>query len=575
MNHSIIPAARSIQTMSCPTVKVYVDGMRRRDLLAMSWESLPAPLFGKATLAAGARPEDLPRRIESLDALPPVGSRVVIQPARNGGLEFRGTIVSHQAYLDSSKELLTATAVHELHDLLQMAISSSVHRGLYGQLVTMPSAQVRFNSGQGSLCSRQVQQLGGRSARFFSSDPLARAWTVADALAYLLAAYVPAQVQTQDLSELESLGGCVELGEMDVSGMKVGEAIQAVAHRAGLQLRAAREGAGLVIYRPGADGRRFDVRLQPAGSTFSANTSNLWRGDFHIRRRPWRKGLLALGQPKRYETTQMLQGGWNPAMQTNRWRDFVRSMSDSWPRRCDVFRKWVLNEHGWYNSSPWNLHVPNLAAISPQDFRLNGPRKFLPCISTNANQQSLGVVVESRLDAQDQWRQWRGPVWISRDECAIYLGGDALPGEFFQAALAGNAQVRVTATIEADMRIYAKLDGDPGCGMDVIDVSGRAAWRKVHSSSQFYNAPGLGKPGERSDMPLLKRLLASVQQSSGKIVEADLDLAWIDMSCHVGDLVESIDGRQLNLGIQAQRCASVTAVKHDFIKQITHLEIKG
>jgi len=43
-------------------------------------------------------------------------------------------------------------------------------------------------------------------------------------------------------------------------------------------------------------------------------------------------------------------------------------------------------------------------------------------------------VLEVRYAPGGQWHQWRGPLWVSRDECAVYLGGDSLPAEFFRAA---------------------------------------------------------------------------------------------------------------------------------------------
>ena len=67
--------------------------------------------------------------------------------------------------------------------------------------------------------------------------------------------------------------------------------------RAGLEVRSARQGLGVELYRPGASGRSANVTLQRAGETLDLSRSNLWRGQVVIRRRPARRPVLALGAP--------------------------------------------------------------------------------------------------------------------------------------------------------------------------------------------------------------------------------------------------------------------------------------
>jgi hypothetical protein len=559
-------------TAACCVPLIYVDGQRRRDLAVTAWEQAEAPNFGRVEMQLLHDAQGQAVRMEDLPDLVPIGSSVLITEPSGGG-EFRGVVSAHRSQAQEQGESLSAVAVHELTDILRPILGSFVQLGEDG-LVTLPGAEIPFNKRLTGMCSSGPVTVGARQACVFSAAATSRSWTVADALGYLLATAVPADVQTQSLDDLNSLAGYIDLGELNIAGMTVLDALVRIAKRGGLAVRAAGQGVGLIVYRPGVAGRSMEVQLQQAGSTFSPAASNLCRSDVTILRRPWRKSVLAVGQAKRYESTFTLLPGWDRSLETTRWRDFVRSMSGDWERRCDVYRKWVLNEHGWYSAPPWNLATYDFAAISATDFCLPTPRQLLPCLSTNPNQQSLGVVVEVRTDPAKPWRQWRGSVWASRDECAVYFGEDALGGEYFQAVSQGTAQVRVTATIEADAKLQVLANGDPGCGMEVLDLSARAAWRKVYAGSVFYRDAELGPPAERDDTDLLTRSAARCQQSFAQCVQARLELGWIDTGFQVGDAVERIDGRDLDLQAD-DTTPAVAAVRHDFLKQSTILEVQG
>ncbi len=571
MNTTIVQSPSPGVTPACCVPLIYVDGQRRRDLAVTVWEQAEAPDFGRVEMELLHDAQGQAVRMEDLQDLMPVGSHVLIAD-QNGG-EFRGVVSAHRSQAQEQGENLSAVAVHELTDLLRPILGSFVQIG-DGGLVTLPGADISFNKRLTGMCSSGPAAVGSRQACVFSATATSRSWTVADALGYLLATAVPAGVQTQGLDELNSLAGYIDLGEMNIAGLTVLDALVRVVKRGGLALRAAGQGLGLIVYRPGLSGRTMDVGLQRAGSQFSPGSTNLCRADVTILRRPWLKTVLAVGQAKRYESTFTLLPGWDRSLETTRWRDFVRGMSGDWERLCDVYRKWVLNEHGWYSAPPWNLPTYSFAGISATDFCLPKPRPLLPCLSTNPNQQSLGVVLEVQTGPLKPWRQWRGSLWISCDECAIYLGDDALAGEYFQAVSQGLAQVRVTATVEADARIQALVAGDPGCGMEVLDLSARAAWRKVCADSIFYHDADLGPPAERDDTALLMCSANRLQQSSGPCVQARLELGWIDTGYQPGDLVERIDGRDLDLQANGA-CPSVATVRHDFLRQTTVLEVKG
>jgi hypothetical protein len=286
--------------------------------------------------------------------------------------------------------------------------------------------------------------------------------------------------------------------------------------------------------------------------------------------------VLALGDHKRYESTFQAVRGWDPSLQSSRWRDFVRSESPNWPLLADVYRKWVLNEHDWYGQGPWNLPAYDFSSISAADFVLNAPRRLLPCLSTNRTGASLGVVVEFRCAAGAPWRRWRGPLWVSQDECAAYLGGDALPGEYFQAAVAGTVQLRITASVLADARLTAQVEGSPAYPLKVLDLSSRAKWSAVDAGSIFHGRTDLGAPAARDDTPLLQELASRAAEVASTAVEAELDLGWIDTSYQLGDIVELIEGRAVELPSRAEGRAFVGSIRHDFgAAQRTRLFITG
>lgn len=544
---------------------VYVDGNRRRDLKVLTWDVLGPPVFGRVALLLHSTTHPTRSiRMERPDELPPIGADVRVRPRRSSeAVDFQGKVVAHRLVLDEDGERLGADVEHGLSQALAAVIASRWHANGSGVKV-VKNVLVRFNAERDGLASATSRAVGSRWAHVFDASASARRWTAAEALAYVIATAVPSNVRVPSLSELGRLGGRIDPGTVDITGLTVAEALARIAGRAGLEVRAARQGLGIELYQPGAPGRPANVSWQRAGGTFARSKTNLWKGHLVIRRRPAHRSVLAL------------EPGWDPALETSRWRDFARGHSPNWPLLADVYRKWVLNEHGWYSVAPWNLPAGDFSGISAEDFLLSRPRQLLPCLSCDLNGASLGVAVEVRCAAGDPWRPWRGPVWVSRDECAVYLGGEALPGEFFQAAVSGDASVRVTATIEADARLTVELAGDPNQATVVVDASHIVRWQKVHASSAFAGREDLGPPDERDDSDALVELAQRHSEVVSTALRGTLTLGWVDVSCHVGDTVEQVKNRAIELRPSPDRLAFVRAVRHDFgPAQCTMLELEG
>ncbi len=575
---TIPPLTQQSSISKARRFRIYVDGLPRRDLAVISWTQSTAPDFDSAIITlckTGASSGD--GSFDVLAELPAVGSEVLIQTQSDPvEAELLGTVVSlNLDYNNEAGSSPTATVAHHLVSAFGHTISSR-WQAQAGQAAEIPNSRAVFNSNQSNLVSDGTVTINGRKGRLFSSETTARRWSVADGLGYLLSSEAPGEIIAPSQGELDGLAGGIDLGRMNITGMSVLDAMVKIAKRGGLGLRPSHTGFGLVVYRVGGPGRVQNVRLQPAGEKLTPDKTNLWRGAISFKRRPSLRGVLALGQRKQYESTFNLSKGWDTSLETSRWRDFTRSQSPDWPGLSDVYRKWVLNEHSQYGQSPWNLSTYNLSSLDSDDFLINAPRSFQPCISCDWTGASLGIIAEFRLDSSSSWQRWTGPMWSSGDECSISLTGDSLPSQYFQAAVAGTIEVRVTATIISDVKLSAEVTGDAGNIRQVIDLADRAAYRKVLPSSAFYQHPSLPSAPQRDDTNMLNGIAWRLSSIISTGSEAELILGSVDTSYRVGDIVTQIDGRNFELGSNTYTKPSILSVRHDLAdKQTTTLIVGG
>ncbi len=566
-----LPAVGSSVPPACRP-RVYIDGRRRRDLHVRRWSVATGPEFGEAQL--------VPFGLGSLsiDALatrlPAVGSHVRLTVgAPHAQTVFAGYVAKLTTDLGEDGELPIAWVTHVLASDLREPVLSRRQRDGQGW-AAMAAARVEFNGPAHSLASQEWFALGGRQSPVFDSqDTHGRAWTVGEAMGYLLAS-LPATVATPSMDELMTLAGGQVLAHTDITGESLAQALTRVARQGALELRPTREHDGLVAYRPGEQGRVRNVRLQPAGEALSIEASNVWRGRVSLSPQPGVPGVQAMGSLKQYEATFDLQPGWDSALESDSWRAFVRSADPAWPGVASVYRKWVLNEHGQYCGGPWHLPLYPMTRVDGTDFGRNIARRLDPCLTADSSGESLGVVVEV-YDATGQWRLWQGPVRVSDSECAIYLDGDSLPGDYFQAAVAGEARVRVTATVTSDTPLSVTVPGTPGVPIERLDHSADAHWRQVHWSSQMARREGTSALGECDDTSTLTALAQSHHAQLHGGVQAQVTLGWVDAFSHVGDRVSQIAGRGIDLTASTEATSAVVGVSHDLDTQTTQLNIRG
>ncbi len=551
---------------------VLIDGEARRDLLAADWTLAEAPDFGTLTLTRRP-PADSPVP----PALPKIGSRVVVRLGVGRGAQiFRGRIARHAWRMTDAGEVRAATCEHELSASLRGTLLGR-HRLDDSASVFVPTDATRFNAGADGLASSEAVDLDDRAARVFDGSAAAERWTVAEALWYLLCAHCPGHLRFPGKEEIDARAAGLDLGAYDATGRTLLRALMDLAARAGLLIGSGRDGRTITLYGPGLEGRVRNVSLQPPGGTLDSRRTNLHRGTIELRRRPAARPIVALGGAKQYEATFPLKKGWNPDAETHRWRDTVRGLAEDWQATAEVYRLWVLNEHGGWCSDPYGLGLYDFADLEAGgEFLTRRPRRFLPCLSAGATGQSLGVVVEYRCDETAPWRRWTGPVWVHRDQCAVTLGGDALPADFHAAAMQDALEVRVTATVEADARLRVEIAGNPHLPREVIDLGDRARFRAVDPSSLFAGDAAPGEPDAADDSQLLALAARTAARAAGRAVEAKLALLGVDGQFGVGDLVERLDGRAIDLAGRGDRRAWITRVEHRFgDEQTTLLHLKG
>ena len=164
------------------------------------------------------------------------------------------------------------------------------------------------------------------------------------------------------------------------------------------------------------------------------------------------------------------------------------------------------------------------------------------------------------------------------DECGIWLSGDDPGDSWWNAAVAGTLQFRITATVESDERLTISVaDGPVGSVVPVVDhvldVDGRFAYRKVSGESLFYNAGGAD---EVDDIEALHGYVRRLCENHVAIIER-IEVVTPLAATHyrVGDrVVTSPDGRDI-MGVRDddRSLFRIDGITVDFQKQETRLSV--
>lgn len=567
-----LPAAPVVVSMPAVRMAVFVDGRYRNDLVVLTIEDLPAPALD--TMVVGW---DIPgqpaARVEDLHRLPPVGSVVTVRsPDGWGQMIFRGLVAEHVAVAGPNGEQIRAIVRHPLR-----VEENSPLQGLWrhhsSSAVFLETELPAFNTDGHHLASSVARSLPGGSARVFDESASARPWRTIDAMIYLLCTVD--RPETAELrQQLEGMGPGEELPAVSLEEQTLLEGLSLLAGMEGLTIRTRRDGSAVMAYRAGRDSRPRKIHLSPVGKTVDGLRDNLHSARIRLKRRPDKFGASVIGAAKRYEVSLLLQPAWDEADEPTRWRDTHRSDPGYVPDEKDIFRLWVLNEHGRYTSS--GVPAYDFSSIDPEAFLLSRPRPPLPCLSTDSNGASLGMIVEYRTSGDGDWLRWPNTVWVSEEEYSIHLGGAGLPADYYQAARHGTAAVRLTASVDADRPIRAEIAPRAGLPIRRKDLSASATWQAVHNSSPFFSGGTESLDVLRDDTSLLEATAERLSRAVGPAVSGEISLPFVDFSFQVGDAIHGIDGRDLDLSSRSDSIPMITRVIHEMGEsQQTRIRVEG
>ncbi|MCG3180553.1 MAG: hypothetical protein BIFFINMI_02915 [Phycisphaerae bacterium] len=438
------------------------------------------------------------------------------------------------------------------------------------------AARLIFNRDGRPTRSLSEAEINGRLTYVCDERPGGGAfWSVADAINYLLAVHLASdeRIALPSRQRVESVCGQVRPRSLELTGAGLLESLEKLADLAGAgfaiePLQSLLGGAGWRMRWFGRGGDRIVVmRHQRAGASMNPTATNIAGGRLGFDHDDARHVWIGLGERERVESTFSLVAGWDPGLESGDHRTFTRQ-SAGFAAVRDVYRRWVLNESGDWSVEPFSRGpAANLADLFGGATLLR-PRRLLPCLSSDDDGRSRGVVVEVSYDSGASWRRHPGRVEVLDNEAGVRIADDPLPPDYWQAAVAGTLAVRVTATLESDRRLRVeRTDPVRPSGRrtveHVVDLPGRFARGRVDAGSQFAGGPADEADDRGAAAAMLDELIARHPSAA---TGGRLELPWLSATWQVGDRVRGIGGAGLSFAAgdaDQPREPLIATVTHD------------
>lgn len=339
---------------------------------------------------------------------------------------------------------------------------------------------------------------GSRCFAFVGTNETAQWWNAAQAITWLLAEYVrPGELTCDAPWKLQKYCGDMILYHLDITSLSVFEAIGRICRMCGIGFRFEPSGnpvgprQRIVFYQNAAQGSvELFVPSARQGEQIEPSPLCVTAVERKQRFSPVVQAFTGVGEICEYEATFPLLPGWNPALEGLEGVYYKRSAVDFETRR-DVYRKWVLNEAGDYTALPYSLGPAySLAELFDDPDSRPVRRRFYKCLTHNSDGESEGICLEVTYDGVN-WHRYADSFRVLSTECGVWLSSHAVSGEIWQAWFDGKLAFRVTATIRADKRLYARcIEGpDHSCAPVVehtIRLPRKFTCRRVTAQSIFY-----------------------------------------------------------------------------------------
>jgi len=583
------------------TVSVFYDGSLCRRLEPVEVVRGGVPEFSWARLAlntAACQDKDSVA-VEEIESEISIGKAISIRQVHNeydGGRVFglsifEGQVEGIETKLGENGESAEIIAADCSAVLSRVTVYGRRMVGSDGSSVFLAGPDTVFNPAGKGNASAEPTQDKGRFYTAFSADSLeGKYWSYAEAIYYLLCEYLPAGVVGP--VRIEQLTGLTDgqiVRDLDVTSLDLIEALRLCCEAVGLEFefvpRCVATGVrqAIVFYRPGR-GKAVELNCQRGGERLCLSKTNIARLYGVKNFWPVTHKYIGQGDSKVYEATFELVKAWDASIEDTDYDKFSASSNAEFYKVKDVYRKWCLNEAGYYSGAPFGQgEAFDFSQIFEGAAFVRCPRRFWPALTTDSQGKSLGYFLEVSYDNGAHWWQYLYAFNNLLDECGVWLSSDRLDVETWVAALKGVLKFRITASVVSDERLSCGLaDGPVNSVAPVVEhivrEPERFKFRKVSGVSIFAGAKdaGLGTADEVDDTNALYEFVRKRASRNQSVIETvDVQTPYLAFGFQVGDRVTcSPESRDL-LGCRrdSRSISRIKRVRMDFRKQCTELKV--
>jgi len=191
------------------------------------------------------------------------------------------------------------------------------------------------------------------------------------------------------------------------------------------------------------------------------------------------------------ESTFDLVRAWDPALEGQPDAEYDKANSSNFTTYANVYRRWVLNEDGFFTGPPYNSGPAfdltaffGLGAIDPQ------PLIFKPNLTLQDVGTPINPIIEMSTNGGAGWSIFPNKTLALDSLAGIYLDPATLPPAYLAAAKSGQARIRVTASLMSPVSVdVSRWRGNAFTGKlppRILDLAGVFRFQRIDSKSVHY-----------------------------------------------------------------------------------------